>query len=101
MFSLGQRGRLGRALANARRRKIDESARLERQQALTDINQMDRQRLGLEFCQHDFVVGPQHITPRFTETEIDAALSPVRARIAQLEAENKMLRKRLRTAEAG
>jgi predicted pyridoxine 5'-phosphate oxidase superfamily flavin-nucleotide-binding protein len=38
---------------------------------------------------------PQHITPRFTEAEIDAALTPVRARIAQLEAENKMLRDRL------
>jgi hypothetical protein len=38
---------------------------------------------------------PQHITPRFTEAEIDEALTPVRARIAQLEAENKMLRERL------
>ena len=43
---------------------------------------------------------PQHITPRFTETEIDTALSPVRARIAQLEAENKMLREKLVLAEA-
>jgi uncharacterized protein len=43
---------------------------------------------------------PQHITPRFTEAEIDAALSPVRARIAQLEAENKMLREKLALAEA-
>jgi predicted pyridoxine 5'-phosphate oxidase superfamily flavin-nucleotide-binding protein len=38
---------------------------------------------------------PQHITPRFTEAEIDTALRPVRAHIAQLEAENKMLRDRL------
>jgi uncharacterized protein len=38
---------------------------------------------------------PQHITPRFTEAEIDAALTPVRARITQLEAENRMLRDRL------
>jgi uncharacterized protein len=38
---------------------------------------------------------PQHITPRFTEQEIGAALAPVRARIAQLEAENKMLRDKL------
>jgi uncharacterized protein len=43
---------------------------------------------------------PQHITPRFTESEIDAALTPVRAHIAQLEAENKMLREKLGTAEA-
>jgi predicted pyridoxine 5'-phosphate oxidase superfamily flavin-nucleotide-binding protein len=38
---------------------------------------------------------PQHITPRFTEAEIDEALMPVRARIAQLEAENKMLHDKL------
>jgi hypothetical protein len=43
---------------------------------------------------------PQHITPRFTEAEIDSALSPVRARIAQIEAENKMLREKLALAEA-
>jgi uncharacterized protein len=37
----------------------------------------------------------QHITPRFTEQEIEAALAPVRAGMAQLEAENKMLRDKL------
>ena len=41
----------------------------------------------------------QHITPRFAEPEIDVALMPVRARIAQLEAENRMLRNRLNIAE--
>ncbi|HZC56720.1 MAG TPA: pyridoxamine 5'-phosphate oxidase family protein [Xanthobacteraceae bacterium] len=40
----------------------------------------------------------QHIMPRFTEEEIDAALSSVRARIAQLEAENKTLREKLSSA---
>jgi predicted pyridoxine 5'-phosphate oxidase superfamily flavin-nucleotide-binding protein len=43
---------------------------------------------------------PQHITPRFTEQEIAAAFAPVRARIAQLEAENKMLRDKLGIAKA-
>ena len=43
---------------------------------------------------------PQHITPRFTETEIDSGLTPVRARMAQLEADNKMLRERLNIVEA-
>ena len=38
---------------------------------------------------------PQHITPRFSQQEIETALSPVRMRIAQLEAENKMLREKL------
>jgi predicted pyridoxine 5'-phosphate oxidase superfamily flavin-nucleotide-binding protein len=34
---------------------------------------------------------PQHITPRFTTGEIEAAMSPLRARIAALEAENEAL----------
>jgi uncharacterized protein len=38
---------------------------------------------------------PQHITPRFTQDEIEAALSPVRMRMAQLETENKILRDKL------
>lgn len=38
---------------------------------------------------------PQHITQRFTEAEVDAALRPVRAYIAQIEAENRMLRDKL------
>ncbi|TCQ14327.1 pyridoxamine 5'-phosphate oxidase family protein [Rhizobium sp. PP-CC-3G-465] len=37
---------------------------------------------------------PQHITPRFTEDEIAAAVSPLRERLAQLEAENAELRAR-------
>lgn len=35
---------------------------------------------------------PQHITPRFTEAEIAAAMQPLRARIETLEAENRRLR---------
>jgi len=35
---------------------------------------------------------PQHITPRFTIDEIQAATAPLQARIAQLEAENQALR---------
>jgi hypothetical protein len=42
---------------------------------------------------------PQHITQRFTEAAIDSALAPIRAHIAQLEAENKMLQEKLRMAE--
>ncbi len=37
---------------------------------------------------------PQHITPRFTVAEIEAAVSPLRGRIATLEAENRALRAR-------
>jgi predicted pyridoxine 5'-phosphate oxidase superfamily flavin-nucleotide-binding protein len=40
----------------------------------------------------------QHITPRFTEAEIDQALEPVRQRLAALEAENAELRAKLADA---
>lgn len=38
---------------------------------------------------------PQHITPRFTEREIEQALRPLHERMAELEAENEALRLRL------
>ncbi|MES2035176.1 MAG: pyridoxamine 5'-phosphate oxidase family protein [Pseudomonadota bacterium] len=38
---------------------------------------------------------PQHITPRFTETEIAAGLQPLRDRLARLEAEAESLRAQL------
>lgn len=38
---------------------------------------------------------PQHITPRFAERELHHALDPIRARIAQLQAENRQLRAQL------
>lgn len=38
---------------------------------------------------------PQHITPRFTEREIEQAIRPMHERLAQLEAENKALQDRL------
>jgi predicted pyridoxine 5'-phosphate oxidase superfamily flavin-nucleotide-binding protein len=38
---------------------------------------------------------PQHITPRFTEREIELAVQPLHERLAQLEAENRALQDRL------
>ncbi|MEU3626941.1 pyridoxamine 5-phosphate oxidase [Amycolatopsis coloradensis] len=38
---------------------------------------------------------PQHITPRFTERELDSALAPIRDRITALEQENAELRAKL------
>jgi hypothetical protein len=38
---------------------------------------------------------PQHITPRFSELELEPALRPIRAKLEQLEAENKSLREKL------
>jgi hypothetical protein len=37
---------------------------------------------------------PQHITPRFTEAEVTAAVAPLRRRLEELEAENASLRQR-------
>ena len=44
---------------------------------------------------------PQHITPRFTEAQVNAAMAPARARLAQVEAENRLLRERLGLPETG
>ena len=38
---------------------------------------------------------PQHITPRFTEAEIDTALAPIRLRLKDLSAENAALKAQL------
>lgn len=38
---------------------------------------------------------PQHISPRFTESEVAAAVQPLHERLARLEAENQALRARL------
>lgn len=43
---------------------------------------------------------PQHITPRYTTAEIEAATAPLRQRLATLEAENQTLRDRLAGAHS-
>lgn len=42
---------------------------------------------------------PQHITPRYTAEEVQAASAPVLARLAELENENRALRARIADAE--
>ncbi|MCO5056933.1 MAG: pyridoxamine 5'-phosphate oxidase family protein [Rhizobiaceae bacterium] len=42
---------------------------------------------------------PQHITPRFTEADVAAAMTPLRDRLTALEAENEQLRARLASAK--
>lgn len=42
---------------------------------------------------------PQHITPRFTEREVEQAVLPLRERLSQLESENSSLRARLKEFE--
>ena len=43
---------------------------------------------------------PQHITPRFSATELEPALADIRKRLSDLEAENAALKKHLRDARA-
>jgi uncharacterized protein len=42
---------------------------------------------------------PQHITPRFTQAELEPALAPIRQRVMDLEAENRLLREHLKLYE--
>lgn len=42
---------------------------------------------------------PQHITPRFSEAEVAAAMAPLRDRLTSLEAENEKLRARLASSK--
>ena len=42
---------------------------------------------------------PQHITPRFSEAELESALGPIRRHIEKLEAENRLLRSKLAVGE--
>ncbi len=44
---------------------------------------------------------PQHITPRFTQEELQAALAPTLARLSELEAENGALRQQLDERRVG
>jgi uncharacterized protein len=44
---------------------------------------------------------PQHITPRFTMADIEPAVSSLRSRIAELEAENQALRAKIAAHAAG
>jgi predicted pyridoxine 5'-phosphate oxidase superfamily flavin-nucleotide-binding protein len=42
---------------------------------------------------------PQHITPRFTQAELEPALAPIRKRLMDLEEENLLLKERLKQCE--
>ncbi len=44
---------------------------------------------------------PQHITPRFTQAELEVVLEPVRDEIAALRRENERLRRALAAREGG
>jgi uncharacterized protein len=78
---------------------------LEADPYLADLVRMSGYRAKLERMLKFHLVAfdwncPQHITPRFTETEVAAAVRPLQERLAALRAENDNLRARL-AAEGG
>jgi predicted pyridoxine 5'-phosphate oxidase superfamily flavin-nucleotide-binding protein len=77
-------------LGHARVISTDETALLE---SLKTPGYRARVERGLliEVAAYDWNC-PQHITPRFTEAEIEKSVAPLRAHLAQLEAELKMYR---------
>jgi uncharacterized protein len=75
-------------------RGIADDAALARELALPGYKARPERAFLLHVSSFDWNC-PQHITPRFTEAEIDAALKPMRGRLEQLEAENSALRAKL------
>lgn len=77
-------------LGHARVVSPDETALLESLKT-PDYRARVERGLLIEVAAYDWNC-PQHITPRFTEAEIETAMAPLRAHLAQLEAELKMCR---------
>ncbi|WP_337268655.1 pyridoxamine 5'-phosphate oxidase family protein [Oryzifoliimicrobium ureilyticus] len=75
--------------------KLDPDADPDLTAAVTDASYGGRMEriFRLKLASFDWNC-PQHITPRFTEEEIAAAVRPLRERLAALEAENAELRSR-------
>jgi predicted pyridoxine 5'-phosphate oxidase superfamily flavin-nucleotide-binding protein len=78
-------------LAHAKMRDLASEPGLAARLALPGYKAMPERAFLLHLQSFDWNC-PQHITPRFTAAEIETAMSPLRARIAALEAENQALR---------
>jgi len=67
---------------------------------LTDPNYRGRPERAIRFRVEAWDVNcPQHITPRFTEEEVQSGVQALRHRLAELEAENVALRSQIRVTE--
>ena len=84
--------------ARAETRDLDSDPGLAETLALTGYKAKPERAILLRLEAFDWNC-PQHITPRFTEAEIEAALAPARARLEQLESENAALRQALAAAQ--
>ncbi len=78
-------------LAHMEARALSADADLAARLTLPGYRAMPERALVLHLEAFDWNC-PQHITPRFTREEIQAAIAPLQSRIAALEAENQALR---------
>jgi len=78
-------------LAHMEARELDAASDLASRLALPGYRGKPERALLLHLETFDWNC-PQHITPRFTAAEIETAVSPLRTRLAALEAENRALR---------
>lgn len=81
-------------LAHAEERDLAGDPKLAERLAMPDYNAKVERAMLFHLEAFDWNC-PQHITPRYTQGELTPILEPVRQRIAELEAENKELRRRL------
>ncbi len=81
-------------LAHAEERDLTSDPELSQRLAISDYNAKVERAMLFHLEAFDWNC-PQHITPRYTQDELTPILEPVRERIAELEAENKELRRRL------
>lgn len=81
-------------LAHIEIRDIHESPDLAQRLALPGYRGRPERAILLHLDAFDWNC-PQHITPRFTTAEVEVAMAPLHARLAQLETENQSLRAQL------
>ena len=84
--------------ARAEERELASDAVLAEQLALPGYKARPERAIVLHLEAFDWNC-PQHITPRFTQAEIETALAPLRARMEQLENENAARRQALAAAK--
>ncbi len=81
-------------LAHIEIRNIHESPELTQRLAVPGYRGRPERAILLHLDAFDWNC-PQHITPRFTTAEVEVAMAPLHARLAQLETENQNLRAQL------
>jgi hypothetical protein len=86
--------------ARAETKDLKADSRVARRLALPDYRGKAERTILVHLEAYDWNC-PQHITPRFTETDLPQALGPIRQRMNALEEENRLLRARIGGAVPG